>query len=101
MARKLEALPERKNVGAGRKEQYPFDEWFDGDPWLLIEGEDYTCKKTSFESSVRSAAFRRGLDVTIRSHPEGSALQVVGTLAEKEAAKLAAEVAEAEAAVAA
>lgn len=91
MARKLEALPERKNVGAGRKEQYPFDEWFDGDPWLLVEGEDYTCKRTSFESSVRSAATRRGLDVTLRSHPDGTAIQVVGTLEEKEAAKLAAE----------
>jgi hypothetical protein len=97
MARKLEALPERKNVGAGRKEQYDFDTWFDGDPWLLVEGEDYTCKRTSFESSVRSAANRRGLDVTIRSHPDGSAVQVVGTLEEKEAAKLAAEAAEAEA----
>jgi hypothetical protein len=87
----LEALPERKNVGAGRTEMYPFDEWFDGNPWLLVEGEDFTCKRASFDSSVRSAATRRGLKVTVRHHDEGSAIQVTGTLTEVEAAEAEAE----------
>ena len=94
MARMLDTLPERTNVGAGRTEAYPFDEWFDGNPWLLVEGEDYTCKPTSFDSSVRAAANRRGLKVTIRQHPEGRALQV------SKVEDADAEAAEAEAAVA-
>ena len=64
MAKKVKELPER--LGGGMSEQYPWDEWLDGDVWMLAQGEDFDVVPTSFANTVRSAAKRRGYSVTTR-----------------------------------
>lgn len=80
MARKLDELPPvvRKGGGGGsRPEKYPYDEWLDGTPTLLVEGEDYEGKASSLRSSLTGAANRRGLKIITRSHEEGFVVQAV------------------------
>ena len=63
MAEVLEALPEW--AGQGRRETYRYDLWFDGKPWLLIRGEDFTQERRGMAHRIRHAAKRRGLEVTV------------------------------------
>lgn len=58
MAERLDVLPAAA-IG-GSAEKYPWDEWFDGSPWL-IEFDDHDCRiASSFMSTARAAAYRRG-----------------------------------------
>lgn len=55
----LSAMPR-----AGRPEDHPWSEWFDGQTYELIQGEDYQAESpASFRSTVYSAARRYGVKV--------------------------------------
>lgn len=71
MARKIAELP-----GRGRNNYlYPWDEWADGDPWLIIRDEDYKVSDSNFKSAAAHQATVRGLKISVRTHPEGVAIQ--------------------------
>lgn len=53
------------NAG-GHPVLYPWDQWFDGQIWKCVHGEDFQCKPKSFEIGARFAAIRRGVKVVIR-----------------------------------
>mgnify|MGYP001463282124 CR=1 FL=1 len=63
MATILNKLPEYARPG--RKEEYPYDDWFDGQVWELTEGEDYKSDTRYFKTRIRAAATRRGIKVTV------------------------------------
>ena len=63
MATILNKLPEYARPG--RKEEYPYDQWFNGQIWELIEGEDYKSDTRYFKTRIRAAATRRGIKVTV------------------------------------
>ena len=59
----------------GRTEKYPFDEWFDGKAYLLVQGEDFQNKVSSMRTNLISAAKRRGIKIRTVLTPEGIAVQ--------------------------
>ncbi len=63
MAEALEALPDWARPG--RRETYLYDLWFDGNPWLLKRGEDFTRERLGMVQGIRHAAKKRGLKVTV------------------------------------
>lgn len=79
MAIKLSELPKATRAGAGRAEKYPFDEWLTGEPVFLVEGSDYELGKNKdgepsdvgFLATLRAAAKRRNLSVSIVKVPGG------------------------------
>jgi hypothetical protein len=75
MPRVLEALPKSPRSGAGRAEKYPFDEWFDGNVYELVEGEDFDAKRTTLATVIHNAATKRDLIVATRMTPDGLAIQ--------------------------
>lgn len=75
MPRVLETLPAQVRTGAGRSEKYPFDEWFDGNIYELIEGEDFEAKRSTMATVVHGAATKREMAVTTRLTKDGLAIQ--------------------------
>lgn len=61
MAHKVQSLPSR-----GRKDSYPFDEWFDGDIWELVSGEDFDISVEGMRSSLHNAGKRKDIKITTR-----------------------------------
>ncbi|MGN6257119.1 MAG: hypothetical protein ACTHN3_05115 [Solirubrobacterales bacterium] len=61
MAQKLEEFP-----GGPGKSKYPWDEWFDGSPWLLRRGEDYSTNTESFRAIASRAAKVEGKQLRTR-----------------------------------
>lgn len=50
------------------KYAYPWDEWLNGQPWQLTEGEDYGYEQT-LRSAAQRAAKTRGMRVRVeRNH---------------------------------
>ncbi len=49
--------PNRPNTSG----KYPWNVWFDGRVWQLVQGTDFTCAPSSLIQSARFAAGRRGL----------------------------------------
>jgi hypothetical protein len=66
MAERIDRLPTNPNVPG-----YQWDQWSDGEPWLLIEGEDFTCTRSSMETNVRRQARRIGKGVFVRYINDG------------------------------
>jgi hypothetical protein len=65
MAKLLRELPPPRR---GRPAKYPYDEWLDGEVWLLIEGEDFEVGAgRSVAMGLRAAARKRGQKATARS----------------------------------
>ena len=60
---------------APRRRTYPWDDWFDGRIWQLVEGEDFDGPSTSMEKVVRSTAYAKGLKVRARVNDEGVVVQ--------------------------
>lgn len=58
MAKKLERFPTELTSRA--LSIYPWDEWFDGDVWELVFGEDFTIKTKSMRTNAQSVARKRG-----------------------------------------
>lgn len=60
--------------------RYPWTEWFDGRPWRLLPGEDFTCSLAGIKSTIHAAARARKLDVITRMTGDGGIeFQVIGT----------------------
>lgn len=75
MPRVLEALPVAKRGNAGRDEKYPFDEWFDGNVYELVEGEDFDSKRSTMATVIHGAANKRDMIVQTRMTQDGIAIQ--------------------------
>ena len=71
MPRKLDQFP------TAASSRYPWDQLLDGDPWELIQGEDFTSKPTTFVSNARAQARRRGGSVRTRFLENGARTTVV------------------------
>jgi hypothetical protein len=67
-------------VRQGRREQFPYDEWLDGQVWMLTRGVDFAQERRSMGSRIRHAALKRGIDVSVghRELPNGTEILVVG-----------------------
>lgn len=76
MPRVLEELPRAaRGAGSGRVEKYPFDEWFDGNVYELVEGEDFEAKRSTLATVIHNAATKRDLIVATRMTQDGLAIQ--------------------------
>ena len=83
MAEILEKMPHWAKQG--RRETYPYDDWFDGQVWLLTRGVDFVQERRGMASRIRAAAQSRGLHLTCsqREMPNGTeviAIKVIGEL---------------------
>jgi len=70
--RKLEAWPP-----SASHSRYPWNQVLDGDPWELIQGEDFDAKPATFIANARAQAKRRGGTVRTRTIAEGDRTAVV------------------------
>tara|TARA_R100001230_G_C5544659_1_gene74241 strand:- start:84 stop:563 length:480 start_codon:yes stop_codon:yes gene_type:complete len=59
MAKVLSEFPHEN--AAGRPSVYPWDQWLDGQPWMLTIGEDYKTTTRQFRGAAEAAARRKGL----------------------------------------
>jgi hypothetical protein len=76
MPRVLEELPKAaRGSGAHRPEKYPFDEWFDGNVYELVEGEDFEAKRSTLATVIHNAATKREMIVATRMTQDGLAIQ--------------------------
>lgn len=73
MAKLLEALPAQ--IRAGRTEQYPWADWFDGQAWLLENGIDFDALPESMRSCAYAAARRHGVKISLRTIGNDIAIQ--------------------------
>jgi hypothetical protein len=73
MAKFLEELPAQ--IRAGRAEQYPWADWFDGQVRLLESGIDYDAETDSMRSCAYAAARRHGVKIAMRTIGDDLALQ--------------------------
>lgn len=44
---------------ASNGDDYPYDQWLNGEIWILTRGEDFKPTPNSFSGTIRSAALRR------------------------------------------
>lgn len=75
MPRVLQELPASTRTKVGREEKYPFDEWFDGNVYELVEGEDFEAKRSTLATVIHNAATKRELIVATRMTKDGLAIQ--------------------------
>ena len=63
----------------GRREVYPYDEWFNGQVWLLTRGVDFVQERRGMSHRIRAAARNRGLRVSVsqREMPNGTEVIVI------------------------
>ena len=73
MAKLLQALPAQ--IRAGRTEQYPWADWFDGQAWLLENGIDFDALPESMRSCAYAAARRHGVKSSLRTLGNDLAIQ--------------------------
>lgn len=45
------------------EEKYPYDEWFDGSVWKLVQYEDFFVSPRSMQSAIYQSARKRNLKV--------------------------------------
>ena len=78
MAEILDRMPTW--VRQGRREVYPYDEWFDGQVRWLTRGVDFVQERRGMAARIRSAAKTRSFAVSIghREMPHGAEVIVVG-----------------------
>lgn len=72
MAKELEEFP-----GGPGKSKYPWHEWFNGSPWLLRRGEDYSTSTASFRAIAGRAAKQEGLKLRTRLIKDGPGEAIV------------------------
>lgn len=73
MAKPTTTIPPRGK--GGRLPSYPWEEWLDGSVWEIIQGEDFDSKISSFVVTIRQAAKRHGLKVTLTTQDDRIFLQ--------------------------
>jgi hypothetical protein len=44
-----------------RSSKYDWDNWLDGDIWVLTQGEDFEVELSTMRSTILGAAYRKGL----------------------------------------
>jgi hypothetical protein len=71
MAQVIDKLPPRERARGGRPSKYPYDEWLDGRPWVLLHGEDFRCGTRSMEGILRRQARLRHGTLETRTLREG------------------------------
>lgn len=56
-----------------RPRQYPWDEWFDGQVWMVTQGEDFDMTLKNFRSFAYDHAKQRGVKIRTRTiaKPDG------------------------------
>ncbi|MEV4350981.1 hypothetical protein AB0J83_41520 [Actinoplanes sp. NPDC049596] len=55
--------------------RYPWDEWSDGDKWLIERGVDYKSSDRMFQVAARQYGRRNGYTVRTRKHVKGVVVQ--------------------------
>ena len=80
MAEILDRMPHW--VKQGRREIYPYDDWFDGQVWMLTRGVDFVQERRGMGARLRSAAKSRGTKVKLghREMPNGNEIIVLQAL---------------------
>ena len=73
MAKLLQALPAQ--IRAGRTEQYPWADWFDGQARLLENGIDFDALPEGMRSCAYAAARRHGVKISLRTIGNDLAIQ--------------------------
>jgi hypothetical protein len=53
-----------------RGQKYPYDEWLDGDTWVLEEGDDFDCKMSTMLTLLREQANKRSLKLDYRKNDD-------------------------------
>ena len=76
MAEVLETLPEWART-RGRKELYPYEQWLNGQRWLLTKGTDYLSDTKACMATIRRAANSRGLKVSLSTNTQGGSNKIV------------------------
>lgn len=71
MARVIDKLPGEHQAHG----KYPWSEWTDGQVWLAVAGEDFTCAPESFRAVLHNRATFERLSVSVRKCPDGMAFQ--------------------------
>lgn len=74
-----EQLTEWPQWRATRRSKYPWDEWFNGNVWLLEQGRDFDATPERMRQMIGMTARKRGIKVrTSVNKPENKvALQMV------------------------
>lgn len=62
MAQKVQN-PESIKFGNGSNGKYDWDNWFDGNVWVLAKGEDFETECDTFQTTVLIRARKRGVKV--------------------------------------
>ena len=70
MAKIVDEMP-----GRNRASKFPWEEWFDGNVWMLEPGEDFTSSVEGFRSTAHNAAKNMGYVITTRVKDEVVYLQ--------------------------
>jgi hypothetical protein len=66
MAKRYEPTNEHEPAQKfGRPQLYPWDEWFDGAPYMLTRGEDFTSQMQGMKATIYKEAQRRGHEVAV------------------------------------
>lgn len=60
----------------GERAEYPWDDWFNGDIWVLEHGRDFTAKLASFRVIAYAAARRRGVRLKTGLNPDGQSIAI-------------------------
>ena len=74
MAKIVDEMP-----GRNRASKYQWDDWFNGEVWLLVGGEDgdFTSSVEGFRSSAHNAAKRMGCTINTVVKDDGVYLQAI------------------------
>ena len=74
MARELDEFPK-----ATRRSKYKWDQWLNGKPWLLRQGEDFQTSSESFRAVASRAAAAEGkrLRTRLTSDDDGTKAIVI------------------------
>jgi len=55
--------------------KYDWDQWSDGNIWLIERVKDYTCSDKMFQVAVAKYAARKNLGFRTSKHPRGVVIQ--------------------------
>jgi hypothetical protein len=77
VAKVVKAFPGKSHRG-----KYPWDQWFDGQVWLLERGKDFDIQPYSLRTLAYDQAVKRG--IKCRAHLDGNSVYIKADL---EAAK--------------
>lgn len=76
-----ERLTEWPDWRVGHRSKYPWDEWFDGNVWMLQQDRDFTASPERMRQMIGMTARKRGLKVrtSVNKLERKIAMQVLQT----------------------